>query len=264
MLHLLLAVGVATASPAADRLADAEHAINVGRLDQARAMISAAIAGGTTGEPIDRLMADLAFASGNSGEALARYKVLVGLHPQDELVVERAAISAIKVGELRLAKGLIDHATSLPQASWRAWNARGAVADLFKDFDTADRSYERALALAPDQGEVLNNRGWSHLLRGDWTGALVSLEAAAKQAPNNARVANNLELARAALAADLPERRRGESDDAWAARLNDAGVVAQLQGDRARAVASFAQAIEARGTWYERAANNLRAAEGKE
>jgi hypothetical protein len=77
-------------------------------------------------------------------------------------------------------------------------------------------------------------------------------------------VANNVELAKAALAAELPERRPGESEDEWAMRLNDAGVVARLQGDRARAIAAFAQAIEARGSWYERAANNLRAAGGKE
>ena len=77
-------------------------------------------------------------------------------------------------------------------------------------------------------------------------------------------MANNVELARAALAADLPQRRPGESEDDWAMRLNDAGVVARLQGDRARAVAAFARAIEARGSWYERAANNLQAAGGKE
>jgi Flp pilus assembly protein TadD len=248
----------------AERLAEAGHAIQVGRLDQARRMISAAVASGAKGETVDRLLADLAYASRNSDEALARYKVLVGLHPNDGSTLERAAISAVRVGEVALAKGLTDHAVSLPGASWRSWNARGVVADLMRDFDKADSSYRRALELAPGQAEILNNLGWSRLLRGDWAGALAPLEEAAKLAPKNARVANNVELAKAALAAELPERRPGESEDEWAMRLNDAGVVARLQGDRARAIAAFAQAIEARGSWYERAANNLRAAGGTE
>jgi Flp pilus assembly protein TadD len=75
-----------------------------------------------------------------------------------------------------LAKGLTDHAVSLPGASWRSWNARGVVADLMRDFDKADSSYRRALELAPGQAEILNNLGWSRLLRGDWAGALAPLE----------------------------------------------------------------------------------------
>lgn len=264
MLQLLVAAGVAAATPHAPRLAEIEHAINMGRFGQARAMISAAIAAGSSGAAVDRLLADLAFASGNSAEALARYKVLVGLRPADALIAERAAICAIRMGEISLAKGLADHAASLPDASWRAWNARGTVADMLRDFDTADASYLRALELAPDQPEILNNLGWSRLLRGDWAGALAPLEKAAMRLPKAERVANNLELARAGIAADLPQRRPGESNVLWATRLNDAGVVAQIKGDRARAVAAFAQAIEARESWYERAANNLSAAAGKE
>jgi tetratricopeptide (TPR) repeat protein len=264
MLQILLAAGVAAASPAADRLAEAAHAISVGRLDQARTMISAAVAGGAKGGAVDYLLADLAYASGNSPEAFARYKVLVGVHPTDAVLVERAAISALKLGEVQMAKGLLDHATSLPQASWRCWNARGVVADLRNDFESADSSYEKAMELAPEQPEVLNNVGWSRLLRGDWNEALAPLEQAARLMPNSARVANNLELARAGIAEDLPQRQAGETDEAWAERLNDAGVAAHFRGERAKAVAAFAQAIEARASWYERAANNLRAAEGSE
>lgn len=263
MLQLLLLAGAAAASPVVDRLAEAEHAIAVGRLTQAKSMISAAIAGGARGEAVDRVMADLAYAAGNNEEALARYKLLVGRHPSDLVLLERAAICAIRVGQTQLAKGLADHATSLPRASWRAWNARGVVADLNGDFATADSSYQRALALDPHQAEVLNNLGWSRLIRGDWEGALAPLEEAAALMPGSPRTANNLELARAGVANDLPRRRPGETDDSWAARLNDAGVAAEIRGDPARAIAAFSRAIEARGTWYERAANNLQAAGGR-
>ena len=99
--------------------------------------------------------------------------------------------------------------------------------------------------------------------RGDWKNAVGSFERAAELDPRSTRIANNLELARAAMAAELPERKANEPDHAWAARLNDAGMAAQMMGDRQRAVAAFTQALEASGTWYSRAANNLQAAGGR-
>jgi len=61
----------------------------------------------------------------------------------------------------------------------------------------------------------------------------------------------------------LPRRKPGEADSDWAARLNDAGVAAEALGDRKRAIAAFTQALEASGSWYERAANNLAGASGQ-
>jgi hypothetical protein len=62
--------------------------------------------------------------------------------------------------------------------------------------------------------------------------------------------------------ADLPPRHQGESDEDYAARLNDAGVVAAASGQRQRAEAAFAQAIELKSRWYARAASNLAALDG--
>ena len=75
--------------------------------------------------------------------------------------------------------------------------------------------------------------------------------------PKSARIAANLELARAAVSEELPQRRSGESEVDWAARLNDAGVIARVQGNKRKAVAAFTQAIQARSQYYTRAANNL-------
>lgn len=165
------------------------------------------------------------------------------------------------VGDLDRAAAALDRATAAPAASWRAWNARGALADRRHQWDEADRAYAEASALAPDHPQILNNRGWSMMLRGLWRQALPLLEQARQRDANSPRIANNLELARAALAEDLPRRRAGEKDRDWAARLNDAGVLAAASGDNRRAIAAFAQAIEASATWFERAANNLAAVE---
>lgn len=97
------------------------------------------------------------------------------------------------------------------------------------------------------------------LLRGDWAAAVPLFQKAVALDKDSERIANNLELAKAALAADLPRRRSGEANGDWAARLNDAGVAAELLGDKQRAVAAFTQALDASPVWYDRASNNLKA-----
>lgn len=264
ILALLVAAGAAVSSPADPRLLEAAHAIANGRLEQARTMIGNAVAAGASGPPVERMHADLAFASGRNSEALTRYMALIAANPADLLVAERAGIAALRSGDLERAGPLIERATASPAPSWTAWNARGVLADIQRDWARADAAYARAAELAPARAEVFNNHGWSLLLRGSWAEAVAPLERAVELDPKSERVAHNLELARAAVAEDLPSRRRGESDQEWAARLNDAGVVARLRNDNARAIAAFARAIEARGTWYERAANNLRLAQSEQ
>ena len=240
-------------------LSEAGKAIAAGRLEQARAMLSAAVAAGAKGEPVDRLLADLAFASGHYLQALGYYQALLAAHPDDLLLLERAGMAALRLGRHDDATALLDRATRQPAAGWRAWNARGVVADRQGRWDEADAAYARAEGLAPGRAEVFNNRGWSLMLRGRWAEALAVFERAAEIDARLPRLANNLELARAAVAADLPSRRAGESDEQFAARLNDAGVVAAAAGQASRAQAAFAQAIEVRSRWYARAADNLAA-----
>jgi Tfp pilus assembly protein PilF len=261
----LIALSVAAATPEqpAPPLAEAEHAISVGRLEQARLMIGRAVAAGVTGPQIDRLLADFAFASGRNEEAQQRYQILLAANPTDPILAERAGLAALKLGNVATSFVLIDRATKSPNATWRAWNARGVIADLKQDWTAADAAYQEATKRSPDESEIINNRGWSQLLRGDWKQAAGLFERAAWLDPHSTRVANNLELARSAVAAELPQRKAGEDDQAWAARLNDAGMAAQLMGNRQRAVAAFTQALEASGTWYARAANNLQAAGGR-
>lgn len=261
MLELLLAVALAAPPAPANSLNEAAHAITAGRLDQARAMIANAVAAGATGAPVERLLAELAFQSGSDAEALARFESLLAGTPKNLLLAERAGIAALKTGETTRAAAHLERAIAWHGASWRAWNAWGVVADRKGDWAAADGAYAEAAQRAPDQAEIYNNMGWSSMLRGDWSEALMHLLRAAQLDPRSPRITDNLELARAAVAEDLPKRTAGESDGDWAARLNDAGVVARLRGDQARAIAAFSRAIEARDVWYERAANNLRLAQ---
>lgn len=245
--------------PSQISLSEAGRAIAAGRLDQASAILGVAIAAGARGDPVDRLLADLAFAKGEDGQALQIYKTLVVNHPDEALLLERGGIAALRLGRIAEATAMLDRATRQPDAGWRAWNARGAAADRQERWDEADAAYGRAAEIAPGQPEVANNQGWSLMLRGRWAEALAAFERATAINPRLPRLANNMELARSAVDAELPHRGTGESEAAFAARLNDAGVVAAASGQAKRAEAAFAQAIEVRSHWYARAAENLAA-----
>jgi Flp pilus assembly protein TadD len=245
------------AQPPVHPLSEAAHAIEAGRPEQARLMIANAVKAGAKGREVDRLIADLAFVTGDYKAALPAYRTLLVGNTGDARLYERAGLSAARLGDMAQAASLLERATAFPSASWRAWNARGVAADFRRDWAVADESYARAAALAPRRAEIFNNAGWSLLVRGRWDEALARLEQAAALDSRSARIDHNLELARAAVSQDLPGRRAGENDEDWAARLNDAGVMARVRGDTKKAAAAFAQAVEIRSQYYERAANNL-------
>ena len=54
---------------------------------------------------------------------------------------------------------MIECATAAPKASWRAWNARGVLADLNRDLTAADEAYERRRGCLPDEAEVVKIEG---------------------------------------------------------------------------------------------------------
>lgn len=254
---LIAAVAALAGAAAASPLDEAAHAISAGRLDQARLMIAEAVKAGAEGDAVERVIADLAFAANDHESALARYELLLRARSHDPLLLERAGIAALRTGDVDRASALLERATAAPGASWRSWNALGVAADRRGDWEGAGLAYGKAAEGAGERGEIANNRGWSLFLQGRWTDALVSLEVAAGLVPRSHRIANNVELARVAVENGLPERRSGESEDDWAARLNDAGVIATIRGNNPKAVAAFSRAIEARNQWFERAANNL-------
>lgn len=263
IVSLLAAASVAAQAPPAQPanrsvLQDAAHAIEAGRLKEAKLLIARAISEGARGSAVERITADLAFASRKYVEAWSAYQRLAQSADKQPSDCERGAIAALEIGRNAEAKPLAECAVASAQASWRAWNARGVLADFEHDWAQADESYGRAHELAPQEAKIINNEGWSKLLRGDWAAAVPFFELAATLDSKSRRIVNNLELARTALAAALPERRAGESDREWAVRLNDAGVAAELLGDRKRAIAAFTQALDASPVWYDRASNNLK------
>src|SRR3979409_2362914 len=75
-----------------------------------------------------------------------------------------------------------------------AWVGLAASYDRIARFDLADRAYRQAIRLAGETTEILNNQGYSYMLRGDLTKARSKFLKAYEREPNNPTIANNLQL----------------------------------------------------------------------
>jgi Flp pilus assembly protein TadD len=75
-----------------------------------------------------------------------------------------------------------------------AWVGLAASYDKLKRFDLADRAYAQAIRIAGPTAEILNNQGYSYLLRGDRQRARKTLLEAQGKDPSNPYIQNNLNL----------------------------------------------------------------------
>jgi Flp pilus assembly protein TadD len=75
-----------------------------------------------------------------------------------------------------------------------AWVGLAASYDRIGRFDLADRAYRQAIRLAGETTEILNNQGYSYMLRGDLLAARAKFMKAYEREPNNPTIANNLRL----------------------------------------------------------------------
>jgi tetratricopeptide (TPR) repeat protein len=75
-----------------------------------------------------------------------------------------------------------------------AWLGLAATYDRLRRFELADRGYAQVLKILGPTPEVLNNLGYSYLLRGDYRRARIKLAAARDLDPTNPYIQNNLDL----------------------------------------------------------------------
>ena len=78
-----------------------------------------------------------------------------------------------------------------------SWIGLAAAYDNLGRFELADRAYGEAVALQGETFEIINNRGYSYLLRGDRKRALLDFKRALAIDPGNPVVRNNLRLLQA-------------------------------------------------------------------
>ena len=116
----------------------------------------------------------------------------VKYYPSDEPV--RLGIQRFYEGNFGLAQQYFQNAVEKTPNDATAWIGLAASYDRLGKFELADRSYAAAAKLVGDTPRLLNNEGYSYMLRGELTKARAKFDAALRLDPGNATTINNLAL----------------------------------------------------------------------
>jgi Flp pilus assembly protein TadD len=115
---------------------------------------------------------------------------------ENELALGKKQFGA---GKFAMAERHFRRALELNPRDLEAWLGLAACYDNLRRFKLADRAYDEAVKIAGPTAEILNNRGYSYLLRGDYPRARETLSEAQGKDPANAYIKNNIELLEASV-----------------------------------------------------------------
>jgi Flp pilus assembly protein TadD len=116
---------------------------------------------------------------------------LLGSDPNDDLNQGKKQFRAANFG---IAERYFRRAVESHPRDAEAWVGLAASYDRLRRFDLADRAYQGAIDVIGETPEVLNNQGYSYMLRGDYARARATLLAAQGKDAKNPYIRNNLEL----------------------------------------------------------------------
>ena len=116
---------------------------------------------------------------------------LLGSDPQDELSRGKTEYRRNNYG---LAEQHFRKAVEAHPKDGEAWVGLAAANDRLQRFDLADRAYKEAVRILGPTPEILNNQGYSYMLRGDYARAQQTLRKAQARDPQNPYIRNNLNL----------------------------------------------------------------------
>ena len=116
----------------------------------------------------------------------------VKYYPSDEPV--RLGLEHFNRGNYGIAQRYFKDAVEKSPKDVTAWVGLAASYDRIRRFDLADQAYAQAIRLGGETVQILNDQGYSLMLRGNLSGARKKFEKAYSLDPGNPVIANNLEL----------------------------------------------------------------------
>ena len=116
----------------------------------------------------------------------------VQYYPSDEPL--RMGIEHFNRGHFGLAEHYFQDAVEKAPKDASAWIGLAASYDRLGRFDLSDRAYASAIHLVGETTSILNNRGYSYMLRGQLGTARRDFLKAYEREPTNPTIINNLKL----------------------------------------------------------------------
>jgi Flp pilus assembly protein TadD len=116
----------------------------------------------------------------------------VKYYPSDQPV--RLGTQRFYDGNFGLSQRYFQDAVEKSPGDVTAWVGLAASYDRLGRFDLADRAYAAAAKLEGETPKLLNNEGYSYMLRGDLKAARAKFQKALRVDPGNQTTLNNLKL----------------------------------------------------------------------
>ena len=133
-------------------------------------------------------------ATAQRAQAVAVLERLSMQNPHDKIVLGEYGRALADAGDYEQALDVLGRAHSPDQPDWRLLSAQGAVLDQLGRHAEAQRYYQTALKIVPDEPTVLSNLGLSYALSKDLPNAEATLRRAAEHRSVDPRVRQNLAL----------------------------------------------------------------------
>jgi len=145
-------------------------------------------------QPIEQMpgSADAATPTASSGLVPDVSPGDIKYFPSDEPL--KMARQRFVEGNFGLAQHYFQDAVEKSPRDATAWLGLAASYDRLTRFDLADRSYRAAVRLVGSTPQILNNEGYSYMLRGKLKLARAKFQQALRRDPNNQTIINNLAL----------------------------------------------------------------------
>jgi Flp pilus assembly protein TadD len=131
------------------------------------------------------------FAPKTTPDAPPQTPDLLGNDPNDDLSIGKKYFLQ---GSYGLAERHFRKSVELHARDAESWIGLAASYDRLRRFDLADRAYGQVIKLIGATPEVLNNQGFSYMLRGDYGRARTTLLAAQAKDPKSPFIANNMRM----------------------------------------------------------------------
>jgi len=144
--------------------------------------------------------ANAAAAPVTTGSIAAEAPVVVAVpaepeDPNDDLNLGKRQFRANNFGLAeRYFRRAVEKGPGDARRDAEAWLGLAASYDRLRRFELADRAYAHAIKILGPTPEVLNNQGYSYILRGDYRHAREKLLAARDLDPGNPFIRSNLAL----------------------------------------------------------------------
>ncbi len=120
-------------------------------------------------------------SQGRPGLAVRAFSMALRVDADHAASLEGRGLIFLAHEKDEVAEADLQRVVQIAPTAWRAQNGLGMLADRRGDHLNATMHYDAALAIVPESAMVLNNRGYSSFLAGDYRSATVDLHIAAGQ-----------------------------------------------------------------------------------